>query len=115
VALADARKGVAMFTLPNINVPVLGLVENMAWFTPEELPENKYFIFGKDGVKKLADELNLSLLGQIPLVQRVRESGDKGVPAALEDSNPASVYFTDLAEQLIHQVHLIHQKSSIEN
>ena len=115
VALADARKGVAMFTLPNINVPVLGLIENMAWFTPEELPENKYYIFGKDGVKKLAEELNIPLLGQIPLVQRVRESGDKGVPAALEDSNPASVYFTDLAEQLIHQVHLINQKSSIEN
>ncbi len=104
VALADARKGVAMFSMPNINVPILGLVENMAWFTPAELPENKYYIFGRDGVKKLANELNVPLLGEIPLIQSVREAGDKGVPAALDESNPANKYFVDLAEQLVEQV-----------
>lgn len=107
VALADARKGAAMFMLPNINIPVLGFIENMSWFTPAELPENKYYLFGKDGVKKLAEELHLPLLGQIPLVQSVRESGDKGVPAALEDSNPASHYFMELADKVMEQVNLI--------
>lgn len=106
VALADVRKGVSMFTLPNINVPVLGLVENMAWFTPAELPENKYFLFGKDGVKKLAEELKLPLLAQIPLIQSVREGGDKGAPAALEDSNPANPYFMELANTVIEQVNI---------
>lgn len=106
VALADVRKGVAMFTLPNINVPVLGLIENMAWFTPEELPENKYYIFGKDGVKRLAAELSLPVLGEIPLIQSVRESGDKGVPAALEDSNPANPYFMELANTVIEQINI---------
>ncbi len=106
VALADARKGVGMFTMPNINVPVLGLVENMAWFTPAELPENKYFIFGKDGVKKLAEEMNVPLLGEIPLIQSVRESGDKGAPAALEDGHPAFNYFMKLAENVVEQVNI---------
>jgi len=106
VALADARKGVSMFTLPNINVPVLGLIENMAWFTPQELPEHKYYIFGNGGVRKLAAELKLPLLGEIPLVQSVRESGDKGVPAALEDSNPAQSYFMELANTVIEQVNI---------
>ncbi len=81
VAIADARKAAAMFNMPNINVPVLGIVENMAWFTPEELPENKYFIFGEGGGKKLAEELNVALLSQIPLVQGIREGGDSGTPA----------------------------------
>ena len=85
VALADARKGVAMFKLDNINVPVLGIVENMAWFTPEELPENKYYIFGKDGASRLAEQLNIPLLGQFPLVQSVREAGDVGRPAILQE------------------------------
>ena len=106
VALADARKGVGMFMMPNINVPVLGLVENMAWFTPAELPDSKYYIFGKDGVKKLAEELHVPLLGEIPLIQSVRESGDKGVPAALEDSHLAFPYFMKLAESVIEQVNI---------
>lgn len=106
VALADARKGVAMFTLPNINVPVIGLVENMAWFTPENHPEEQYFIFGKDGVKKLADELKLPLLGQIPLVQGLRESGDIGFPAALVENHPARPYFRALGISLIEYMHL---------
>ncbi len=106
VALADARKGIGMFTMPNINVPVLGLVENMAWFTPAELPENKYYIFGKNGVKNLAEELNVPLLGEIPLIQSVRESGDKGVPAALEDSHVAFPHFMQLAENVVEQVNI---------
>ena len=106
VALADARKGVGMFAMPNINVPVLGLVQNMAWFTPAELPENKYYIFGKDGVKELAAEMKVPLIGEIPLVQSIRESGDKGVPAALEDSHPAFSNFMKLAENLVEQVNI---------
>ena len=106
VALADARKGVNMFTMPNINVPVLGFVENMAWFTPAELPDNKYYIFGKDGVKNLASEMNVPLLGEIPLIQSVRESGDKGVPAALEDSHLAFPAFMQLAENVVEQVNI---------
>jgi ATP-binding protein involved in chromosome partitioning len=97
VALADARKGVAMFKLESINVPVLGLIENMAWFTPEELPDNKYFIFGKDGVKGLSEQLNVPLLGQIPLVQSIREAGDVGRPALLQESTPTAKIFKELA------------------
>lgn len=81
VAIADARKAAAMFNMPNINVPIIGVVENMAWFTPEELPDNKYFIFGKGGGQALADELQIPLLGQIPLIQGIREGGDSGIPA----------------------------------
>jgi ATP-binding protein involved in chromosome partitioning len=97
VALTDARKGVAMFKLESINVPVLGLIENMAWFTPEELPNNKYFIFGKDGVKGLSEQLNVPLLGQIPLVQSIREAGDVGRPALLQESTPTANIFKELA------------------
>ncbi|MDB4655736.1 Mrp/NBP35 family ATP-binding protein [Flavobacteriales bacterium] len=97
VALTDARKGVAMFRLDSINVPVLGLIENMAWFTPEELPNNKYYIFGKDGVKGLAEQIKVPLLGQVPLVQSIRESGDAGRPALLQDSTPVAEIFKDLA------------------
>ncbi len=104
IALADARKGVAMFQLPSINVPVLGLVENMAWFTPTELPENKYYIFGKDGVKALADQLNVPLLGQIPLVQSVREAGDAGRPAILQETTTASLAFKALASEVVKHV-----------
>jgi ATP-binding protein involved in chromosome partitioning len=86
VALADARKGISMFTGSKVNVPVLGLVENMAWFTPAELPENKYYLFGKDGGKKLAEELQVPLLGEIPIVQSICESGDTGKPVALNES-----------------------------
>ncbi|MBS1681691.1 MAG: Mrp/NBP35 family ATP-binding protein [Bacteroidetes bacterium] len=103
VALADAMKGVAMFKQPQINVPVLGVVENMAYFTPEELPDNKYFIFGKDGGKNLADKFGVPLLGQIPLVQSIRESGDSGLPAVMKEGLTA-VAFRNLAENLARQV-----------
>lgn len=104
VALADARKGVAMFELPGINVPVLGIVENMAWFTPAELPENKYFIFGKDGAKELAQSLNVPLLAQIPLVQNICESGDIGRPAALNEFTPQGKAFHDMAREVARYV-----------
>ena len=103
VALADAMKGLSMFKQPQINVPVLGVVENMAYFTPEELPDNKYFIFGKDGGKTLADKFDVPLLGQIPLVQSIRESGDSGLPAVLKEGITATA-FRDLAENLARQV-----------
>ena len=104
VALADVVKGIAMFNGDKINVPVLGLIENMAWFTPEELPENKYYIFGKEGVKKLAVEMNVDLLGQIPLVQAVREDGDSGRPSVLDDKNPAVEAFEQLAKNVVSAI-----------
>jgi len=103
VALADARKGINMFTGEKVNVPVLGLIENMAWFTPAELPENKYYIFGKDGGKRLAEELDIPLLGQIPLVQSIREGGDAGLPIAGQDSMTADA-FHELAVKVIEKV-----------
>ncbi len=103
VALADAVKGISMFTSPSINVPVLGLVENMAWFIPEELPENRYYIFGKEGCKKLAERMKLPLLGQIPLVQSIREGGDYGEPVAIHSSIVGKA-FDELAANLIMQV-----------
>jgi len=99
VAMADARKGVEMFKLESINVPVLGLVQNMAWFTPEELPKNKYFIFGKDGVYDLAKELKVPFLGDIPLVQSVRESGDIGRPAILQEDTLVSEALEEMVEK----------------
>ena len=104
VALADARKGVNMFTGEKVNVPVLGIVENMAWFTPAELPENKYYIFGKEGGKRLAEELNVPLLGQIPLVQSIRECGDAGRPIAVDENTIMSLAFKDLAEKVVERV-----------
>ncbi|MCF8380799.1 MAG: Mrp/NBP35 family ATP-binding protein [Bacteroidales bacterium] len=100
VALADVVKGIAMFKGDKINVPVLGLVENMAWFTPEELPENKYYIFGKDGVKKLAEKMKMELLGQIPIVQGVCADGDSGRPSVLDENNPAGKAMVELAQNL---------------
>ena len=100
VALTDARKGVEMFRNEKVNVPILGLIENMAWFTPAELPENKYYIFGKDGGKALAQELDIPLLGQIPLVQSIREGGDEGMPIALQTGHPAAAYFDEIASKL---------------
>ena len=100
VALVDARKGVDMFLNEKINVPVLGLIENMAWFTPAELPNNRYYIFGKDGGKQLAEELNIPLLGQVPLVQSIREGGDEGAPIALQDGHPASQMFESICQHL---------------
>jgi ATP-binding protein involved in chromosome partitioning len=106
VALADARKGVSMFEQKDINVPVLGLVENMAYFTPEECPENKYYIFGKDGAKDLAAEMNVPLLGQIPLVQGIMEAGDNGKPIALDADDPMGQAFRDLADNVIKQTEI---------
>ena len=100
VALVDARKGVDMFLNEKINVPVLGLIENMAWFTPAELPNNRYYIFGKDGGKQLAEELNIPLLGQIPLVQSIREGGDEGTPIALQNGHPAAQMFESICQHL---------------
>ncbi|MCB0794210.1 MAG: Mrp/NBP35 family ATP-binding protein [Flavobacteriales bacterium] len=104
VALADARKGVGLFRLPSVNVPVLGMVENMAWFTPEELPENKYYIFGQGGAKALAEELNVPFLGEVPLVQSIREAGDVGRPAVLQEGTAASKAFTDLCDRMTELV-----------
>jgi len=101
VALVDARKGVDMFQNEKINVPVLGIVENMSWFTPAELPENKYYLFGKDGGKHLAEELHVPLLGQIPLVQSIRESGDAGEPIALQAGHPAGEVFDAIASKIV--------------
>ena len=104
VALADARKGINMFVNEKVNVPILGLVENMAWFTPAELPENKYYIFGKEGAKKLAEEMNVPLLGQIPIVQSICESGDEGTPVALDENTVTGRAFLQLAASVVRQV-----------
>jgi ATP-binding protein involved in chromosome partitioning len=104
VALADARKGISMFIGDKVNVPVLGLIENMSWFTPAELPENKYYLFGKEGGKRLSEELNIPLLGQIPLVQSICESGDAGVPAALNPHTTIGAAFRYLAENVVKRV-----------
>ncbi len=104
VALADVVKGISMFKGDNINVPVLGLVENMAWFTPAELPDNKYYIFGKGGCEKLAKEYNLPLLQQIPIVQSIREAGDSGEPSALVENSPVGQSFIELAKRTVDEV-----------
>lgn len=100
VALADVIKGINMFAGEKVNVPVLGLVENMSWFTPEELPDSKYYIFGKDGCKKLAEKLEIPLLGQVPIVQGIRESGDSGRPVALSADTQSGDAFRLLSEEL---------------
>ena len=104
VALADAKKGVAMFQQESINVPVLGIIENMAYFTPEELPDNKYYIFGKEGAKHLAEDLNIPFLGDIPLVQSVREAGDLGRPAAMQESTPIEEAFNTITQNVAQEV-----------
>lgn len=104
VALADVIKGISMFKSEKINVPVLGLVENMSWFTPAELPNNKYFIFGKEGCKNLAAELNLPLLGQIPIVQSICESGDNGKPVAMNPFTTEGKAFANLAENILFEL-----------
>ncbi|RPH31752.1 MAG: iron-sulfur cluster carrier protein ApbC [Bacteroidales bacterium] len=108
VALSAAIRGVSMFTSESIKIPILGFVENMAWFTPEELPNNKYYIFGKDGCKKLAERMKLPLLGQIPIVQGIREGGDNGNPAALGEGIMAKA-FEQLAKNVISQVEIRNQ------
>ena len=104
VALADARRGVSMFQQDNIQVPVLGIIENMAYFIPEELPENKYYIFGKEGAKNLSNDLNIPFLGEIPLVQSIREAGDNGRPAALQENTTLSNAFEKLTKGVIKEL-----------
>jgi ATP-binding protein involved in chromosome partitioning len=104
VALADAKKGVSMFLSEAISVPVLGIIENMAYFTPEELPNNKYYIFGKEGAKNLAEDLQVPMLGEIPLVQSIREAGDYGRPAALQTATPLEGAFEEIARNVVQEV-----------
>jgi len=104
IALADARKGVAMFQQESIKVPVLGIVENMAYFTPEELPENKYYIFGEGGAKNLASDLEVPFLGELPIVQSIREAGDIGRPAALQEGTVVEEIITDITRNIVTQV-----------
>ena len=104
VALADARKGIAMFSQGQLNVPIIGLVENMSYFTPAELPENKYYIFGKEGGKRLADEYDIPFLGQIPLVQSIREGGDSGVPIMMSDDEVTRQAFYGFAGTVARSV-----------
>lgn len=104
VALADTRKGLAMFKMPGINIPVLGVIENMAYFTPEELPENKYYIFGKDGGKGLAQSFDVPFLGEIPIVQSISEAGDNGAPIALDTESKISEAFAEIAGKVAQQV-----------
>ena len=108
VALADARKGVAMFMQEAINVPVLGVVENMAYFTPEELPENKYYIFGKEGAQNLASDLKIPFLGEVPLVQSIREAGDVGRPAALQEEGPLKEAFEEITRNVVRELVVRH-------
>jgi ATP-binding protein involved in chromosome partitioning len=104
VAAADARKAIMMFKQPQINVPILGIVENMAYFTPQELPENKYYIFGKGGARKMAEQFELPFLGEIPIVQSIREGGDSGIPAVLDDEPVSKAAFTELAQSVARNV-----------
>jgi len=104
VALADARKGINMFRMDSLKVPVLGIVENMAWFTPEELPDNKYYIFGENGAKNLAEQMGIPLLAQLPLIQSVREAGDVGKPAILQDNTVSSKLFDDFVRRFVERL-----------
>ena len=103
VALADAKKGVSMFMQDNINVPVLGIIENMAYFTPEELPDNKYYIFGQEGAKNLAEDLNVPFLGEVPIVQSIREAGDYGRPAALQTASVIETIFEEITRNVVQE------------
>jgi ATP-binding protein involved in chromosome partitioning len=104
IALADAKRGVAMFEQENIKVPVLGIIENMSYFTPAELPENKYYIFGRDGAKFLAEDLGTELLGEIPLVQSIREAGEVGRPVAMQEDGPLQSAFSESAKKMLTQL-----------
>ncbi|MFN9110088.1 MAG: P-loop NTPase, partial [Bacteroidota bacterium] len=104
IALADAKKAVAMFAQTQIKVPIIGLVENMSYFTPEELPENKYYIFGKEGGKKLAEEFELNFLGEIPLVQSIREGGDSGKPIMVSDEEITKKAFESFAAAAVRSI-----------
>jgi ATP-binding protein involved in chromosome partitioning len=114
VAIADARKGISLFRLPQINVPILGLIENMAWFTPAELPENKYYIFGKEGVKHLSEELSIPLVAQIPLVQSIREASDAGRPAVLQEGTPQAISFLEMSQNVAQQVAIRNASMAVE-
>lgn len=107
VALADARKGVAMFQLPAIDVPIAGIVENMAWFTPKELPDAKYYLFGRDGAKNLAEDLGVPFLGHLPLIQGIREAGDAGRPAALQEETPAIAFIDEIVANFEREMRLL--------
>lgn len=113
VALADAQKGVGMFQMASINVPVLGIIENMAYFTPAELPDNKYYIFGKDGAKTLATKLGVPLLGEIPLVQSICEAGDAGRPAVLQENTPQAIAFMEMASKIAQQVSIVNSQREL--
>jgi ATP-binding protein involved in chromosome partitioning len=104
VALADAQKGISMFRQKQINVPILGVIENMSYFTPAELPDNKYYIFGKGGGEVLADRYEIPFLGEIPLVQSIRESGDEGEPFVMQADHPVTASFKKLAEELARNI-----------
>ncbi|MCD8741482.1 Mrp/NBP35 family ATP-binding protein [Mucilaginibacter roseus] len=114
VALADAKKGIGMFMMDAINVPVLGVVENMAYFTPAELPENKYYIFGQDGGKNLATQLDVPFLGEIPLVKSISESGDAGVPVILQDNTVTADAFIKMAEMVAQQVSIYNARGVVD-
>ena len=114
VALADAKKGIAMFGQAQLNIPIIGLVENMSYFTPVELPENKYYIFGKDGGKRLADEYDIPFLGQIPLVQSIREGGDAGVPIMISEDQVTKKAFEGFAAQVVRSIAMRNANMSSE-
>src|SRR3954467_15675137 len=114
VALADAKKGIAMFGQAQIKVPIIGLVENMSYFTPAELPDNKYYIFGKDGGKRLAEEYDIPFLGQIPLVQSIREGGDKGIPVMMSDDETTKKAFREVAADVVRSISMRNANMSSE-
>ncbi len=114
VALADARRGVNMFKMDNVKVPIIGLVENMSWFTPKELPDNKYYIFGRDGAKNLSEGLGIPFLGQVPIVQSLRESGDTGQPAVLQANSEISNLLGDMVSKFIIEMNIIEKSKNNE-
>ncbi|MBC7652856.1 MAG: Mrp/NBP35 family ATP-binding protein [Oligoflexus sp.] len=112
VALADAKKGIGMFRMEAINIPLLGIIENMSYFTPEELPENKYYVFGKNGGKELAEMYNAPFLGELPLVQSISEAGDAGMPVVLQENHPSAIAFINLAQKVAQQVAIQNDKAN---
>ena len=115
MALADARKGIDMYQNEKVNVPILGLVENMAWFTPAELPENRYYIFGREGCKRLAEEMHVPLLAQLPLVQSVCDNGDQGTPVAANADSMSGQAFLSLAQAVVTVVNRLVRQQETSN